>query len=171
MWMKTCFHSHFYANFHASITLVFLIGFSWIFHQNIEQTNWEWYTPYREVFAHFLIGKGPLFSSKSGQKISLHLQVWYKGLHCTILLYQAVSNDVQGPSHLDQTSILFQRFGEFEAFLERISASIDPLLDNPPLHLPTAIYGTFLEKLGSLSGYSSLAKACKYTHRSRWENN
>ena len=27
MWMKTCFHSHFYANFHASVTLLFLLGF------------------------------------------------------------------------------------------------------------------------------------------------
>ena len=31
MWMKTCFHSHFYANFHASVTLLFLFGFSWDF--------------------------------------------------------------------------------------------------------------------------------------------
>ena len=57
-----------------------------------------------------------------------------------------------------------QKYGEFEEFLERISTSIDSLLDNQPLHLPTAIHGTFREKLATLSGYTSLAKACRYRH-------
>ena len=34
--MKTCFHSHFYANFHSSVTLVFFIGFSRNVYQNVE---------------------------------------------------------------------------------------------------------------------------------------
>ena len=38
--MKTCFHSHFYANFHASVTLVYFIGFSKKIHQNVELNNW-----------------------------------------------------------------------------------------------------------------------------------
>ena len=59
--------------------------------------------------------------------------------------------------------ILFlQKYGEFEEFLERISSSIDSLLDSQPVHLPTAIHGTFLEKFASLSGYTSLAKSCMY---------
>ena len=54
MWMKTCFHSHFYAIFHASATLLLLFGFSRNFHQNVGLRNWRWYTPlFWEVFAHF----------------------------------------------------------------------------------------------------------------------
>ena len=71
MRMKTCFHSHFYANFHASVTLLFLFGFSWNFTKNVELRNWEWYTPFWEVFAHFLFGKGPVFGPKSGLGKSL----------------------------------------------------------------------------------------------------
>ena len=41
MRMKTCFHSHFYANFHASVTLVFLLIFSRNFHKNVELKNWN----------------------------------------------------------------------------------------------------------------------------------
>ena len=37
--MKTCFHSHFYANFYASVTVLFLFGFSCNFHQNVEIGN------------------------------------------------------------------------------------------------------------------------------------
>ena len=73
MWMKTCFHSHFYTNFYASVTLLFLFGFSWHFHQNLELRNWEWYTAFWEVFAQFLIGKGPIFGPKSGLTKSLHV--------------------------------------------------------------------------------------------------
>ena len=50
--MKTCCHSHFYANFHASVTLIFFIGFSRNFLQNVELRNWEWYTyTFWRVFA------------------------------------------------------------------------------------------------------------------------
>ena len=85
MWIKTCFHSHFYANFHGSVTLLFLFGFSWNFQQNVELRNWEWYTPFWEVFAHFLIGKELIFGCKSGLGKSLlkHLawQCEQQGLH------------------------------------------------------------------------------------------
>ena len=66
MWKKTCFHSHFHANFHASVTLLFLFGFSRNFLQSVEQRDCERYTPFWEVFARFLIGKGLIFGSKSG---------------------------------------------------------------------------------------------------------
>ena len=71
MWMKTCFHSHFYANFHASVTLLFLFRFSWSFRQTVELRNWEWHTPFWEVFAHFGIGKGPILGPRSGLGKSL----------------------------------------------------------------------------------------------------
>ena len=71
MWMKTCFHSHFYANFHASVTLLFLFRFSWNFHQSVELRNWEWYAPFWEVFAQFWIWKGQIFGSKLGLGKSL----------------------------------------------------------------------------------------------------
>ena len=74
MWMETCFHSHFYANFHASVTLLFLFRFSWNFHQNVKLRNWEWYTPFWEVYAHFWIGKGPIFGPKSGLEKSLQFR-------------------------------------------------------------------------------------------------
>ena len=61
MWMKTGFQSHFHANFHSSVTLLFLFRFSWNFHQNVELRNWEWYTSFWEVFAHIWIEKGPIF--------------------------------------------------------------------------------------------------------------
>ena len=44
---------HFYANFHESVTVLFLFGFSWNFHQNVELRNWEWYTLFLQVFTHF----------------------------------------------------------------------------------------------------------------------
>ena len=37
-------------NLHRSVTLLFLFGFSWNFHQNVEIRNWEWYTLFWEVF-------------------------------------------------------------------------------------------------------------------------
>ena len=49
----------FYANFHASVTLLDLFGFSCNFHQNVELSNWKWHAPFWEVFAHSLIGKAP----------------------------------------------------------------------------------------------------------------
>ena len=69
--MKTVFHSHFYANFHGSLTLLFLSWFTYNFHQNVELIEWEWSTPFREVFAHFLIGKGLIFCPKTGLGKSL----------------------------------------------------------------------------------------------------
>ena len=39
--MKRCFHSHFYAIYHASVTLVFFLGLSRNIHLNVELRNWE----------------------------------------------------------------------------------------------------------------------------------
>ena len=48
--MKTGFHSHFYTNIHASVTLLFLFRFSCNYPKNVELTNWKWYTQFEEVF-------------------------------------------------------------------------------------------------------------------------
>ena len=47
------------------------VQISWNFHQNIAKRNWEWYTPFWEVFAQFWIGKGLIFGPKSGLGKSL----------------------------------------------------------------------------------------------------
>ena len=54
MWTKICFRSHFYANFHASVTLPLMFAFLWTFHQNVDLRNWELYIPFLEVFCSFL---------------------------------------------------------------------------------------------------------------------
>ena len=41
------------------------------FSPNVELRNWEWYTPFWEVFAYFPFGKGPIFGPKLGQGKSL----------------------------------------------------------------------------------------------------
>ena len=68
--MKTCFHSHFYANFHASVTLLFLFGSSPYFHKNVELRN-DIYHFGKFFLLIFLIGKGPIFGPKSGLGKSL----------------------------------------------------------------------------------------------------
>ena len=84
--MKTCFHSHFYTSFHAYVTLLFLLGCSLNFHQNVELKIWEGYTPFWEVFAHFLIGKGQIFGPKSGLGKSLDIGQIF-GLSLCLLPY------------------------------------------------------------------------------------
>ena len=73
-----CFLSHFYANFLASVTLLFVFGFSWNFHQSVVLRNWELYAPFWEVFAQFWIRKGPICSPKSG--LRQFLEVIYSHL-------------------------------------------------------------------------------------------
>ena len=69
--MKTCFHSHFYANFQTSVTLVLLFGFSRNVHQNVELEIGNDKTPFWEVFAYYEIGKGPIFDPRFGLGKSL----------------------------------------------------------------------------------------------------
>ena len=54
-------------------TLVFLIRFSWDFHK-----NWEQYTPFWKVFAHFWIGKGLLFGPWNKPKTRKHLMARHR---------------------------------------------------------------------------------------------
>ena len=53
----------FYENFHASVTLFFFLWIFLKFHQNVELRKWELFTPFLEVFADFLMGKGPILSA------------------------------------------------------------------------------------------------------------
>ena len=63
MWMKTCFHSHFYANIHASVTAIFVQIFMKF---SPKCRTKKLGIPFWEVFTHFWIGEGPLFGPKSG---------------------------------------------------------------------------------------------------------
>ena len=67
LWMKTFFHTYFYVNFHASVTLLILFGFSRNINLNVELRNWVWYTPFWEVF-----------TPKSSVGKSLRLDVLFK---------------------------------------------------------------------------------------------
>ena len=85
-WMKTCFHSHFYTNFHASVTLLFFFGFSWNFHQNVELRNWEWYSPFLKVFIIFELGRGRY--SARNQAYENPWNVWLFMLNTVICFYR-----------------------------------------------------------------------------------
>ena len=85
--IKTCFHSHFYANFHVSVTLVFLIRFSWNFLQNVELSNWERYTPLLGSFFSSLKREGAVIWPQSGVgnpwMWHWYIVLWYNDISCT----------------------------------------------------------------------------------------
>ena len=70
--MKTGFHSHFYANFHASVTANFV--------QIFMKFSPKCRTKKLGNFAHFLIGKGPIFFPKSGLGKSMVLAIFVGNL-------------------------------------------------------------------------------------------
>ena len=45
------------------------------FHQNVKPSNWEYNAPFWEVFAHFLFGKGLIFSPRFGLGKSLGIML------------------------------------------------------------------------------------------------
>ena len=67
--MKTCFHSHFDAFFHASETMVFLTRFSGIFHQNSELRNGNDIHHFGMVLLIFQLGRGHYFAKIRPRKI------------------------------------------------------------------------------------------------------
>ncbi|KAL5021047.1 hypothetical protein ScPMuIL_000202 [Solemya velum] len=54
-----------------------------------------------------------------------------------------------------------QRFGEYEAQLERIVAAMDPLLDSAPVTVPGLTKSSFSDKLQSLASFKALGNTAK----------
>ena len=79
--MKTCFHSHFVCKFSSICNFAIFV---WIFMKFLPKYRTKKsgmiYTVLVKFFAHSLIGKGPIFSPKSGLGNSLVL-------HTTVTLY------------------------------------------------------------------------------------
>lgn len=59
------------------------------------------------------------------------------------------------------TSVVFQAFPKYEAFMNRLASAVDPLLDAAPVDMEAFRRGSLLQRLRALSTLAPLLQAGK----------